>query len=263
MIIFLSILIGGLFMLISVFKNNKISNPKEKEIIDKDITRTFLPNTNGEIIHKKQWSYSVLNNSNLTEWSAYILDKSILDTTQNVYNEYIENTDIFDTLYHSGKIKDIYKAVQIVPKSHFGQDSATLIELNENANTTFQFLDFNQNIWQKFDQTALKWIEQHDQLYIISGPIWYVGKEIDTLQNVSYPIPHAFFKVILVYQNNQKSGVGFVFPHDNNSNEIATYMMSINAVENITGFDFFNEMINDKEEELIESTLDPTFWKFD
>jgi hypothetical protein len=38
-------------------------------------------------------------------------------------------------------------------------------------------------------------------------------------------------------------------------------MVTVDDVEKITGIDFFNEMINDVEEEKIESTIDKSLWK--
>ena len=37
-------------------------------------------------------------------------------------------------------------------------------------------------------------------------------------------------------------------------------MVSVDEVERVTGIDFFNEMINDVEEEKLESQFDKTKW---
>jgi endonuclease G len=73
------------------------------------------------------------------------------------------------------------------------------------------------------------------------------------------PIPDAFFKVILCTSGNPKA-LGFIFPNDGTHHALKNYMMSVDEVEDSTGFDFFPVLADSIEAE-VESCSNLVDWK--
>ena len=72
---------------------------------------------------------------------------------------------------------------------------------------------------------------------VFSGPVFDNDKTY--LGQSSIEIPDAFFKVILYNSKGNLHMVAFVVPANASSNEVASYVSTVDKVEEITGFDFF------------------------
>ena len=80
-------------------------------------------------------------------------------------------------------------------------------------------------------------------------------------------MPTAFYKV--VYVPSAKKGIGFILPHRDGllrtsgarNDDLKPYATTIDAVEKVTGLDFFSALPDDAEN-LIESIYTLTDWKW-
>ncbi|MFZ1562173.1 MAG: DNA/RNA non-specific endonuclease, partial [Saprospiraceae bacterium] len=74
-------------------------------------------------------------------------------------------------------------------------------------------------------------------------------------------VPSGFFKVLLDFESPEKKGIAFIIPNELSSKRLEDYMVTIDEVENLTGLDFFDNMIDNIEEENIESKIRKESWK--
>ncbi|MBK7635451.1 MAG: DNA/RNA non-specific endonuclease [Saprospiraceae bacterium] len=65
---------------------------------------------------------------------------------------------------------------------------------------------------------------------------------------------------MLDYTDPERKAIAFILPHEMSERRLQEFMVSVDEVERVTGIDFFNEMINDVEEEKLESQFDKTKW---
>ena len=110
---------------------------------------------------------------------------------------------------------------------------------------------FNDGIWNSLEQ-ALQGIAESRKIYIVTGvafekvgeskSISYIKAKNDT-KNI--PIPNYFYKVVLKVTTNSSgvvtsaSTIGFWFENKTYTDSYSNYAVSVDQVEQWTGFDFF------------------------
>lgn len=105
-----------------------------------------------------------------------------------------------------------------------------------------------------------------DTLYICKGGTVGVGGSLSdqVLQKRSNRliVPGYFFVALLRVHNGQYNAIGLLFKHkEDTSKNLAPYAMSIDELEEKTGFDFFCNL-PDARENVIEKTYAPSLWGF-
>lgn len=110
---------------------------------------------------------------------------------------------------------------------------------------------FNGGIWNSLE-SALQSRAKSETVYIVTGvafekvgesrSITYTSAKDDTK---SVPVPNYFYKVALTVTTNSSgtvtsaSAVGFWFEHKTYSDSYTNYAVSVDQIEQWTGFDFF------------------------
>ena len=73
-------------------------------------------------------------------------------------------------------------------------------------------------------------------------------------------IPSLFYKII--YSPDREIMIGFLMPNKKISNNLKSYVVTIDKIESITGIDFFSQL-QDNIENKLESNLSVSDWNFD
>ena len=117
---------------------------------------------------------------------------------------------------------------------------------------------FNSTSWEKLESRVRKWVKQYGRIYIVTGPI--IGKAINGKIGANeITIPDAFYKALLVKDNQTYQAIGFVMLNDDSVQSYVNCSFSINELESITGEDFF-PLLNDDIEEIVEGRVARKFW---
>lgn len=113
------------------------------------------------------------------------------------------------------------------------------------TNMTPQLDAHNAGIWQELEGEVRKWANTSDTTYVVTGVIVSASskKEKDSYGK-SVTIPDAYFKAVLKYSKSSTLGTwnaaAFYLEHRNYSESLGkSHSMSIDALEDITGIDFF------------------------
>lgn len=101
------------------------------------------------------------------------------------------------------------------------------------------------------------WAKHYGDIYIVAGPIFYNGVK-KTMGANEVGVPDAFFKVILCIQKQPKA-IGFVFPNNGTHHELDEYVVTVDDVEQITGFNFFHNL-EDEIENAVEAKSELNRW---
>lgn len=101
--------------------------------------------------------------------------------------------------------------------------------------------ELNRGSWKILEDKCRDWAIKYDVIYIVAGPIFEdsikcIGK------NKKIQVPDKFFKVIMTKKLGQERALGFIFKNDKNQNDknIFSRAVSVDSVEKLTGFDFFD-----------------------
>lgn len=119
----------------------------------------------------------------------------------------------------------------------------------------------NQQWWEHLESACRRWASQEGCVYICCGPIYdkqsearYIGEE------VNIRVPNAFFKVIVSLRQGKEKGIGFYYKNDDSRQTMEGAALSIDQVEELTGYDFFAKL-PDEIENRIETQNKLSSWR--
>jgi len=116
---------------------------------------------------------------------------------------------------------------------------------------------FNRGIWRVLEKKVRDWTTQRGELYVVTGPV-YAWNEIETIGPDQVSVPSYFYKVI--FDPVRIEAIAFILPNQKlNSDDLPTFIVSVDQVEAETGLDFFSE-IEDSVEDLVEARVHVGLW---
>jgi len=124
------------------------------------------------------------------------------------------------------------------------------------SNMTPQPANFNRGRWGVLENLMRAWGARYKKIWIVTGPVLRNDlPAIGKLNQVS--VPEEYFKVIVRQIGNSYEGMAFLMPTSVPSPDLKSYVVSIDEVEEATGFDFFSFV-----DEKVEQKSDINKWDF-
>jgi endonuclease G len=108
--------------------------------------------------------------------------------------------------------------------------------------------------WRLFSEALKRWQREYAQIYVISGPVLSLASR-DTLAEYNKPVPAAYFAVLAAAGGQS---LAFLIPNTDRLEALRTYAVSIDAVEKISGINFFPGMTDFTSESVNHVDL----WRF-
>lgn len=115
----------------------------------------------------------------------------------------------------------------------------------------------NTGDWNEMEGQCRKWAKKYGDIYIVCGPVFYNGRH-KTIGKNKVVVPEAFFKVVLCLAGTPKA-IGFIYKNASGNRPKSHYVNTVDDVERITGFDFFQALPDDIEKE-VEAKADISCW---
>ena len=233
------------------------SNPEE---------RLFLPSINEgeEIIHHTAYSLAYDEPFEQARWVSYELTKENLDKPN------VERTDYFNTdpkvttqsARHSDYTRSGYTRGHLAPAGDMAQSKVTMEESFYMSNMSPQLRAFNNGIWRELEEQVRDWVLEDDRLFVTTGGVLN-GEIVKYIGKNRVAVPAYFYKVLLDVDYPEQKGIAFVIPHERSDEPLSDFVMTIVEAEQITGIDFFAELLAPELEKELESQIDINQWPFD
>lgn len=214
-----------------------------------------------ELIKKKYYTLNYNEDHEVANWVSYELNH---DRLQNC----AKRADNFrpDPQVSTGSAVDLdykgsgYDRGHLVPAGDMKINKEAMSETFFFSNMTPQPSKFNRGQWSQLENLMRAWGLKYKKIWIVTGPILHnalpmIGKK----NNVS--VPEDYFKVIIRQNGSGYEGIGFVMNVDVPYNELKAYVTTINEVEKLSGFDFF-QFLDEKIEETVEGKVEVSNWDF-
>lgn len=115
----------------------------------------------------------------------------------------------------------------------------------------------NSGRWNSLEQACRRWAKRDSAIVVIAGPV-LSDRMTRTIGN-GVSVPKRFFKVIMAPYVNPPRAIAFVMPNSNTRDGLESMAMSVDQLEQITGFDFFSAL-PDSLENAIESSFNYHKW---
>lgn len=239
-------------------------------------------------------NYSFLYDSSkyASLWVAYPLAPSDLSGTQYSHSKWAkydgidesEQVDISSaygvsytpTSYDSNS----YARGHQVPDADRDHTSATMLSQTYlSVNSTPQIQNgFNGGIWSNLEAAIRAEVTDYgDTVYIVTGPVYQTAGGSESITYITnsgdskqVPVANYYYKVLLKVSGSNATAVGFWFEHKEYNKDVlgeekvayATYAVSVDYVEQMTGFDFFVNLSDDLENSAEENSSWTTFCNF-
>lgn len=105
-----------------------------------------------------------------------------------------------------------------------------------------------------------EWAKNNHEIYIVTGPA-LKGKRHKRIGKNKVAVPQYYYKVVLDCREPDLKAIGFILKHEGSDKPLRSFAVTVNAVEHVTGFDFFPDL-PDEVEERLESGLDLDKWSW-
>ena len=224
-----------------------------------------IANENNYLMFKPQYSLSYNRSKGTANWVAWRLDSSWLGSTdrQDDFRPdpdlpagwyQVTSQDYSGSGYDRGHMTPSGDRTRSVP-----DNSATFLM----TNIIPQIAANNQGPWEDFESYCRTLAQQGQEIYIVSGPSGNIG----TIAQGRVVVPAVTWKVALVLPNGSNDlqriskatrTIAIIVPNQLPLNQNAPwrqFRVTVDAVENLTGFNFFTN-IPKNTQELIERRRD-------
>lgn len=219
----------------------------------------FSPSsTTGATYERDSYTFSYVEDYEQSEWVAYALDASDFKYT-NYERPFFEQDPLVET--NSADWRNYknsgYDKGHLCPAGDRKASFTSYKETFYTSNISPQRHDFNSGVWNRLEEKTRFWAEKYGGIYVITGGV--LSTNLKTIGKEDVAVPNYFYKVLLT--KDGKRMIGFLVPHKNSNKPLYEFVTSVDAIEKMTGIDFFPKL-DDTNEALLEKSTDYKKWSF-
>lgn len=219
----------------------------------------YLPtSTTNQIVKHKAYTLSYSETHEQAEWVAYEL---LADTYNN--RDYTRPYFIDDPYVktYSADWKNYknsgYDKGHLCPAADRKESYELYKETFYTSNISPQKSKFNAGVWNRLEQKVRYWADKYNGLYVVTAGV--LSYDLDTIGRENVSVPKYFYKVLL--SKDQKRMIAFLVPHQESSEPLYKFVVSVDELEKRTKIDFFHKL-PDAQENILEKNKDYKNWSF-
>ena len=226
----------------------------EKSVQDADMSKLEIPvisnGKQGQILQRTGYTLSYDSKNKTPQWVAWELTKEETRGKEERSTEFFPDPDVIGSQVvtydysHSG-----YDRGHMAPAGDMKWNKQAMQESFYMSNICPQDHNLNTEDWNDLEMKTREWARRYGKVYIVCGPI-YNGKRNEYIGEHRVKVPDAFFKVILINNDNKQYALGFLFENEAGERPLEEYLTSVDYIEKLTGMDFFSLLPDEIEERL-------------
>jgi endonuclease G len=221
-----------------------------------------MPTTShrSEVVEKAQYVLSYNEEHEVANWVLTTLKPSMMKNCTSRSNSFRSDPNISTG---SATLQDYknsgYDRGHLIPAGDMKMSATAMSETFFLSNMTPQTGNFNQGQWQELESLVRAWIMKGTTTTIISGPILH--KKLPKIGPTGVSVPKFHYKIIYQVKGKLSKMIAFLMEDKTPYGSLEAYSVSVDEIEDMTGWDFFAELDNDIEEDL-ESHVRSQEWDF-
>ncbi len=225
--------------------------------------KIFPTSTTGQIIEHEYFALSYSEKHEQPEWVVYELTKESLQ---------IPNVDRSNNFRPDPKIRKAsaswrdyrssgYEKGHMAPAGDMAFSEEAMSASFLMSNMSPQISNFNGGIWRELEENVRDWAYRFGKVYVATGPVLTQGIR-ETIGSNEVSVPDLYYKIVLDPSLENHKAIAFIIPNEVSAKPIMDFAVSIDQVEELTGIDFFPEMIRTEVlEDKLESRFNKNLWK--
>ena len=127
------------------------------------------------------------------------------------------------------------------------------------SNMSPQRPKFNRGVWKDLEAQVRYFAITEKDIYVVTGPVLPKTKTV-TIGGNRVTVPTHYYKVIYDRTPPEKM-IGFILPNEGSNRPLRDFAVTMDAVEDATGLNFFSTVPQPKQEQL-ESTISVQDWRW-
>ena len=234
------------------------------EPISEDGTVFYLPEgSKGQIVDHDYFQLAYNERTEQADWVAYVLKREELKIP-NVKRsrKFFKDPKVRSgSAHHKDYSNSGYTRGHLAPAGDMAHSDEAMRTSFYMSNMSPQTRAFNNGVWKELEESIRDWAFKNEELIVVTGPV-FTTKFPKQIGRANVAIPNSFFKIVLDVQQPEIKAIGFLIPNEKSERLLQDFAVSIDELETITGFDFFKNLLDDEEEEKIESSFQLDKWSF-
>jgi endonuclease G len=212
------------------------------------------------VVHHQNYSLSYSEPHEQAEWVAYELSVSHLSSI-NHKRPYFE----IDSAVKTGAAdwrnykNSGYDRGHLCPAGDRRFTKQAHDETFLTSNISPQEHQFNAGVWNRLEQKVRYWAKRYDGVFVVTGGV--LKNELKTIGDEDVAVPNQFYKVIMDVTNGKPKVLAFLMNHEDSDLPLYEFVVSVDAIEALTGIDFF-PVLEDSIEDKLEASSSYKGWRF-
>ncbi len=215
----------------------------------------YLPtSTTGTLIQHQYYTLSYAPAHRQAEWVSYQV---------RVGSAKRKNHFRIDPLVREGAAsladyrRSGYDRGHLAPAASMACDAIAMSESFYLSNMSPQMPRFNRGIWQVLEAQVRTWAKTYNPLYVVSAPV--LSEDLPAIGVNRVSVPAFYYKV--VYAPKEQRVIAFLLPNGAGKQPLADYVVTVDALEALTGIDFLSQL-DDVLEMRLEASASCVGWPF-
>ena len=194
-------------------------------------------------------------------WVAYVLTREETESGE------VERTEDFraDTSVRTGSATPAdyrgsgFDRGHLAPAGDMTWDEEAMSQSFLMTNMSPQRPGFNRGVWRRLETAVRNWAAEKDSIYVITGPLFSPSDSLIGENGVG--VPGHYFKVLVDLSPPDYEMIAFLLPNDSSSDDLLQFAISVDSLEQYSGYDFFASAPDQEVVEWLEGHVYPEHWQ--
>jgi endonuclease G len=213
--------------------------------------RSYEPEAKGELIRHTYFSLDYNEEHEQPNWVYYMLTYELVKGDAKRKDNFRADKKVSTGSATPTDYKACgYDRGHLCPAADMKISEEAMSETFFMSNMSPQVPSFNRGGWSTLEDQIRRYVKDiTDTLYIVTGPVFIHNKGKIGKNGVT--IPGFYYKAVFC---PKRGGTGFLIPNNKTTEDLPSWIVSIDLLEAMTGIDFFYQL-EDKYEDSIESQV--------